>query len=216
MRRRHGPSRERARDHLQADLVNQSETAWFLYAYQAPQQAGVGFSLSGLVVRPVHGRPNVNCTFEWTTDYIFVWGDVGIIEPGVVFSANETLPADLQTANSTTFSVDPEPHFSPSGKGSPPGSLMISVGNAVPGNTFSIGIGMGDSSTLVFPAVSNRNYTITPGPALWIAAGTNVQIGAILDASAVKQNFQVTFPPNIFEVTCTLVKNNKGSQAPPG
>ena len=43
MRRRHGPSRERARDHLQADLVNQSETAWFLYAYQAPREQASGF-----------------------------------------------------------------------------------------------------------------------------------------------------------------------------
>jgi rhizosphere induced protein len=192
-------------------LVNQSETAWCLFAYQAPQQQASGFLCPVWLCSPFMAAPNVNCTFEWTTDYIFVWGDVGIIEPGVVFSANETLPADLQTANSTNFSMDPEPHFSPSGKGSPPGSLMISVGSAVPGNTFSIGIGMGDSSTLVLPAVSNRNYTITPAPALWIAAGTNVQVGTILDTSAVKQNSQVTFPPN--EVTCTLDKNNKWSQA---
>jgi hypothetical protein len=33
------------------------------------------------------------------------------------------------------------------------------------------------------------------------------------DTSAVKQNFQVIFPPNVFEVTCTLDKNNKWSQA---
>jgi hypothetical protein len=196
-------------------LVNQSETAWFMYAYQAPQQQASGFLCPVWLCSPFMIAPNVNCTFEWTTDYIFVWGAVGVIEPGVVFSANETLPADLQAANSTNFSVDPEPHFTPPGKGSPPGSLTISVSSSVPGDTFSIGIGMGDSTTFVLPAASNRNYTITPAPTYWIAAGTNVQAGTILNAPAVKQNFQVTFPPNVFEVTCTLDKNNKWSQAPP-
>jgi hypothetical protein len=194
-------------------LINQSETAWFMYAYQAPQQQASGFLCPVWMCSPFMIAPNVNCTFEWTTDYIFVWGAVGVIAPGVVFSANETLPADLQTANSTNFSVIPEPQFSLPGKGSPPGSLTISVGSSVPGDTFSIGIGMGDSATLVLPAASNRNYTITPAPTYWIAAGTNVQAGTILDASAVKQNFQVTFPPNIFAVTCTLDKNCKWSQA---
>ena len=195
-------------------LINQSETAWCLYAYQAPREQASGFLCPVWLCSPFMIAPNVNWTFEWTTNYIFVWGAVGVSEPGVVFSANETLPADLQTANSTNFSVNPEPHFSPAGTASPPGSFTISIGS-IPGDTFSVGIGMGDSSTFVLPAASNFNYAIAPMSVLWIAAGTNVQAGTILDASAVKQNFQVTFPPNVFEVTCTLDKNNKWSQAPP-
>jgi hypothetical protein len=194
-------------------LVNQSEAAWFMYVYQGPREQAPDFLCPVWLCSPFMIAPNVNCSFAWTPDYIFVWGNVGVIEPGIVFSANETLPADLQAANSTNFSVDPEPHFSPPEKGQSPGSLTISVGSTVPGDTFSIGIGMGDSSTYVLPAAANRIYTITPSPTFWIAAGTNVQVGTILDTSAVKQNFQVIFPPNVFEVTCTLDKNNKWSQA---
>jgi hypothetical protein len=194
-------------------LVNQSETAWFMYVYQAPREQASGFLCPVWLCSPFMIAPSVNYSFEWAPDYIFVWGAVGVIEPGVVFSANETLLADLQTANSTNFSVDPEPRFSPPGTGSPPGSLTISIGSTVPGDTFSIGIGMGDSSTFVLPAAPNFRSTFTPAPTFWIAAGTNVQAGTILDTSAVKQNFQVTFPPNVFAVTCTLDKNNKWSQA---
>jgi hypothetical protein len=194
-------------------LINQSEAAWFFYAYQAPGGQTPGFLCPVWICSPFMIAPNVNYSFEWAPNYIFVWGAVGVIAPGVVFLANETLPADLQTANSTNFSVEPEPQFSPPGKGSQPGSLAINVGGSVPADTFSIGIGMGESATLVLPAVSNRSYTIAPAPTLWIAAGTNVEAGMILDTSAVEQNFQVTFPPNIFKVTCTLNKNSRWSQA---
>lgn len=195
------------------NLVNKANAAWFMYVYQALQNPALGFLSPVWQCSPFMIAPNVNFTFEWATNYIFVWGNVGIIKPGVVFSPNEMLAADLQTANVTNFSASPEPRFSSPVKGSQPGTLAISIDGTVPGDTFSVGIGMGDSATFVMPAAPNQTVTITPPPALWIAADTNVQVGTIIDTSAVKRSFQVTFPPDIFEVTCTLDKNDLWSQA---
>ncbi|KRR23835.1 hypothetical protein CQ14_22645 [Bradyrhizobium lablabi] len=194
-------------------LVNQSEAPWFLYVYQGPREPSQGVLCPIWLCSPFMIAPTVNYSFKWTPTDIFAWGAVGIIEPGVVFSANQILAADLETANSTNFSMDPAPHFTTPEKGQSPGSLTIKAGSTVPADTFSIGIGMSDSATYVLPAVPNRIYMIKPSPTIWIAAGTDVEVGMIIDTSAVKQNFHVIFPPNVFEVTCTLDKNNKWSQA---
>jgi hypothetical protein len=158
--------------------------------------------------------PNTNVTFEWTVDYDFVWGTSGAISPGITFSAGGFIPANPQSANTTTFSLAPGPNLSSAAPGSPPGSMVISDAGTIPNNAFLVGIGMGEVPTIVTPAGPNLRHTITVAspPKYWIAAGTNVQVGTLLDVTKITQSLQVTFPVNVYAVTCTLGADNQWTQ----
>jgi hypothetical protein len=198
-------------------LINQSASPWIFYAYQQ-MPTGESANVAPLVwfCSPFMMVPNTNITFMWTADYNFVWGATGAISPGVTFSAGGFIAADPQSANTTNFSLAPGPNLSPAVAGSPQGSLVISDAGTVPNNTFLVGIGMGDVGTFVTPAGPNLRYTFTPAtpPNYWIAAGTNVQVGTILDVTTITQNLQVIFPINVHAVTCTLGADNQWTQSP--
>src|SRR5664279_3456362 len=110
-----------------------------------------------------------------------------------------------------TFATAPGPNMSPAVPGSPQGTMVINDAATVPNNTFSVGIGMGDAGTFVTTAGPNLLHTFNPAPnpAYWIAAGTNVQVGTILDIATITRNLQVTFPTNVCNVTCVLGSNNE-------
>lgn len=194
-------------------LVNESASPWTFYVYQQlpNQQSANVFSLAWFC-SPFVIVPGANITFQWTIDYTFVWGAVGTIQPGVVFTAGETIDADPQSANITNFSTAPGPNLSAAVAGSPQGSLVINDAATVPSNTFSVGIGMGNAGTFVTAAGPNLKHTFTPTPSYWIAAGTNIQVGTILDITTVTQNLPVVFPINVYDVTCTLNGSNEWSQ----
>jgi hypothetical protein len=198
-------------------LINKSASPWIFYAYQQVpnEQSANMFSLVWFC-SPFMMVPNTSITFQWTVDYNFVWGATGAISPGVTFSAGGIIPADLQSANTTNFSVTPGPNLSPAVAGSPQGSLVISDAATVPNNAFLVGIGMGDVGTLVLAAGPNLRYVFAPAtpPNYWIAAGTNVEVGTILDVTTVTLNFQVIFPINVYAVTCTLGADNQWTQSP--
>ncbi len=198
-------------------LTNKSASAWMFYVYQQmPNEQSANMSSLVWFCSPFMIVPGASITFEWTIDYNFVWGASGAISPGATFSAGEFIPADLLSANSTNFSLEPGPNLSPAVAGNPPGSLSINDADTIPNNTFLVGIGMGDVGTFVTPAGPNLRYTFTPDtpPKYWIAAGTNVQVGTILDVATVTQNLQVIFPVNVYAVTCTLGANNQWTQSP--
>jgi len=190
-------------------LINQSASPWTFYVYQQlpNQQSANVFSLAWFC-SPFVIVPNAQITFQWTIDYTFVWGAVGTIQPGVVFSAGQTVDCDPAAANTTNFSTAPGPNLTIPVAGPPQGSLVIQDAANVPNNTFSVGIGMGNAGTFVTAAGPNLLHTFTPTPTYWIAAGTNVQIGTILNITTITQNLQVTFPVNVYAVSYTLGSDN--------
>jgi rhizosphere induced protein len=197
-------------------MINKSASPWIFYAYQAVpnEQSANMFSLVWFC-SPYLMYPDTFITFEWTVDYNFVWGATGAISPGVTFSAGGYIAADPQSANTTIFSATPGPTLSPAAPGSPQGSLAISDAATVPNNTFLVGTGMGNVGTLVMAAGPNLRYVFpvpTP-PNYWIAAGTNLKVGTILDVTTIAQNLQVTFPVNVYAVTCTLGTDNKWTRS---
>ncbi|MCL8485868.1 MULTISPECIES: protein rhiA [Bradyrhizobium] len=194
-------------------LINNSASPWVFYVYQQlpNQQSANVFSLAWFA-SPYQIVPGANITFQWSIDYTFVWGQTGTIQPGVTFSAGQTIDADPASANTTTFSTSPGPNLSQAVAGQPQGSLVISDAANVPNNSFSVGIGMGSAGTFVTMAGPNLTHTFTPTPTYWIAAGTNVQVGTILDITTVTQNLQVKFPVNVYAVTCTLNSSNQWTQ----
>jgi len=196
-------------------LINQSAAPWTFFSYQQlpSEQSANMFSLVWFC-SPFQIVPAAYITFTWSTDYNFVWSVCGNVQPGVTFSAGESVPADPQSANTTNFSTAPGPNLSAAVPGSPQGSLAISDASTVPNNTFSVGIGMGDAGTIVAAAGPNLLHTFTSTTTYWIAAGTNVQVGTILDLATVSPNLQVIFPVNVYDVTCVLGANNQWTQNP--
>ena len=68
---------------------------------------------------------------------------------------------------------------------------------------------MGDAGTFVTAAGPSLLHTFTPTPTYWIAAGTDVKIGTILDITTVTQNLQVIFPIGVNDASYTLGANNQ-------
>jgi hypothetical protein len=194
-------------------LINQSSMNWTFYVYQQmPNQASANVFSTAWFCSPYLITPGNQITFTWTIDYIFVWGNTGQIQPGITFSASGQQSADLTNANTTTFSTLPGPNLSLPVAGTPAGSLVISDAADVPNNVFSVGIGMGSAGTFVTNAGMNLKHTFTPTPTYWIAAGTNVQVGTILDITTVTQNTQVVFPAGVYSVAYTLGATNQWSR----
>jgi hypothetical protein len=191
-------------------LINKSAGPWNFYVYQQMpnEQSAHVFSLAWFC-SPFMIVPGANITFQWTIDYMFVWGATGSIQPGVTFTAGQTVDADPASLNTTTFSTVPGPNMTAAAMGPPQGSLVIRDAAQVPSGKFSVGIGMGDAGTFVTAAGPNLLHTFTPTPTYWIAAGTDVKIGTILDITTVSQNHQVIFPVNVYDVAYELGPTNQ-------
>lgn len=186
-------------------MRNNASSAWTFYVYQQMpnQQSANVFSLAWFS-SPYRISPGDEISFQWSIDYTFVWGQTGVIQPGVVFSAGGKKHANLVSANTTIFDFAQGPKLSDPVAGPPGGSLVINNTASVPNNMFSVGIGMGSAGTFVTAAGANLKSTFTPTPNYWIAAGTNVQVGTVLDITTVTQNAQVIFPVNVYSVDYTL------------
>lgn len=189
-------------------LKNKSAAAWTFYVYQkAPQPASNIFSLAWFA-SPFVIMPGNQITFEWEITYNFVWGANGQVIPGVTFNASGDISADPAGANTTTFSALPGPNLSGAVKAPPSGSLVIKDADDVPNNTFSVGIGMSGTGTYVVQAGTSLTHQFTPTPSYWVAAGTDVRVGTVLNIQTVTNNAEVKYPVNVFDKTLTLNESN--------
>lgn len=191
-------------------LINKSAMPWTFYVYQqVPNQASSNvFSLAWLA-SPFLMAPTTQIKFDWSVEYGFVWGEAGDLKPGVTFDASGTRPADLTSNNMVNFTNDGNmPTLSQPSTGNPSGSLVISDSSTVPNGSFMVGITMSGTGTHVTQAGPNLVHTFTPTPTYWIAAGTNIQEGTILDITTVNQNMEVVFPVNTYDLTYELGQNN--------
>lgn len=190
-------------------LENNSASPWNFYVYQQmPNQETANVFSTAWFCSPYMIVPKNHITFLWDIDYGFVWGDAGKVGPGVTFVAGGNAPADPQTANTTTFSTLPGPNLSAPTKGNPQGSLVIKDAPNVPNNKFAVGISMSGAGTFVTSAGPNLTHVLTPTPTYWIAAGTDVKVGTILDITTVTQNLQAIFPANVISLIYSLDETN--------
>ena len=184
------------------NLINNSSTTWTFYVYQQlPKLAPNVFSLAW-ICSPYALRPGgTTCTFRWAIQYDFMWG--APIMPGEIFQPLGSMPIDLQTAI-----TKPWPGLTITVQGDPPASLVITEDAKTPSNA-SIGIGMSGSATFVANADPDSCHTFPLSPTYWIAAGTNVQVGTILNISTITPTAQVIFPPAKYNMTGTLGPDNQ-------
>jgi len=192
-------------------LSNASSRPWTFYVYQklptlSPDIFSVAWFASPFVITPGN-----KISFEWQIVYNFVWGATGEIMPGVTFNAGGEIGASPNGANTTNFSNDPGPNLSAAASGQPQGSLVIKDAANVPDETYSVGIGMSGTGTYVVQAGANLTHLFTPTPSYWVAAGTGVKVGRVLDIKTVTQTAEAMFPNNQFKRIGTLGQDNTWS-----
>ncbi len=189
-------------------MKNEAAQSWTFYVYQkAPELSSDVFSLAWFA-SPYEIRPGNKISFTWEIDYDFVWSDTGTLIPGVTFEASGSQPCSPAGDNTTDFNLVDGPGLSTPTQGDPAGSLVINDGSDVPNNQFSVGIGMSGTGTYAVQAGANLQHIFTPTPSYYVAAGTNVKIGTVLNIDTITQNKEVKYGANVYEVTATLNESN--------
>lgn len=150
----------------------------------------------------------VDVDFSWTIDYNFVWSEQGELMPGLMFSANQVLPAGLTQMNRVEFTrQDGAFRFDQQSGSGAEGSLTINGDNRVPKKLASFGIGMSGQGTFAVDAEPNLSAIFTPHPSYWVSFGSFEQ-GQILDIQTLVNTAEVKFPANVFKATAELDSGN--------
>lgn len=178
------------------NVTNNSTNFQDICVYQKPVDLGVPDALS-LAWLAAPTWPNTTVTFTWNIDYSFVWSQTGVLKPGVVFRAHETVAADPENVASNQIQFDFRRDafkFVPGhALGSAEiGSLYIRELSNIPPKTAHVGIGMSDSPTHVVEAQPNTNLVFTPHPEYWITAG-NFTHGEVLDLERITNEAKVPY-----------------------
>lgn len=195
-------------------LKNQAAQPWTFYVYQKmPAQVADVFSLAWFC-SPYQIRVGDQIRFTWEIDYNFVWSDSGQLIPGVDFYASGKKDCSPAGKNTTEFSLTPGPGLSDPVQGPPAGSLVINDAADVPNNRYSVGIGMSGTGSYAVQAGTNLSHTFTPTPSYWIAAGTNVKIGTVLNINTVGLTSEVKFPAATYDMNCVLNGSNAWDISP--
>ncbi|WP_052128686.1 hypothetical protein [Neosynechococcus sphagnicola] len=193
-------------------LQNNSGRDWVLYVYQTlPKQTSTMLSLAWFA-SPYPIAPQDSIEFQWFIDYNFVWGDTGILKPGIKYKASGPRDANPTTLNSTTFGYNSAgsptlstPQLDPENKG----TLVINDLGNLPDLKFSVGIGMSGVGTFVEQAGPNLQHFFTPTPVYWVGAATERRVGDVLDIKTVTRTAPVMYEVGVFEKTMILNSSNQ-------
>jgi hypothetical protein len=191
-------------------VTNNSTQFQDIVVYQKAVDLGVPNALSlAWLTKAAH--PKTTVTFTWYEDYSFVWSETDYPQPGVTFTAQQTVDADPENpeTNHIQFGYPKGAFTFVDGPvvGTPQlGSLYIRTLPDVPVGAGSVGIGMSNAGTFIAPAGPNLNYVFTPHPSYWVAAGT-FTAGEVLDVEEITNSQQVTYQ-STFTRTAVLGSNN--------
>ncbi|ANK85797.1 MULTISPECIES: hypothetical protein [unclassified Rhizobium] len=149
--------------------------------------------------------PGSRVTFTWGVEYSFVWSETGLLQPGINFSASQTVPADPDRQNLIQLTKDQygaTTFGSPSGTGAL-GSLTIQQLSNIAPNKTSVGIGMSGSGTFAVQAAPNMTAVFTPHPNYWVVFG-NYETGDVMDIQDVTEAVEVTYGGSLTSRTAVL------------
>jgi rhizosphere induced protein len=189
--------------------VNNSNELWTFFVYQRlPNQPEQMFSLVWFA-SPYSIAPRDQITFEWQLNYNFMWANTGVLQPGVMFDADEKKDCSPAGTNDTTFSlVSNPPTLSTPVVAQPAGNLIIHEGLNIPNSIFSTGIGMSGHGTFAQQAWPNTQQIYTPTPIYYVAAAPwKMKLRSVLEQT-VSMTSKVDFGPNIFSVTKTFTESH--------
>lgn len=194
------------------DVVNDSASAWdfCLYRQILPHPPANSVSLAWLVQS---AAPSTTLRFQWQTNYAFVWSMNDTLEPGAIFFAAQTWPADPSTANQVTLDeLDSGAlTFSNETQGPIEDALTIVQAPVVPPNQVAVGVAIGGSPALAVLAMPNGSATFPVLEAgLWLTFAPSLQLGQVLPSIPDNQT-NVVFPPYTEAMTATLDFDNEWS-----
>jgi rhizosphere induced protein len=191
--------------------MNQSTTSWYFYIYQriSNQSDNNIYSLAWNV-SPYKIGVGAFMTFNWSVNYSFAWFNTGSLKAGIVPMSGGQVPANLETNNSTIFSVENNtPQFSTPISGAPSGQFLTMGANDIPNSTFSTGIGVSGFATLIGQSNANTQQNFNSDATLWVGATTTLmQTTEVLHQDNISNTSEFIFPLNIYSLTATLGENN--------
>ena len=183
--------------------INSSSLLGSFAVFQKPPGSPTTVFSLAWFARPAH--PGTQVTFNWTTDYCFVWSETGVVKPGISFNASQTVPADPVGQNLTQLTEDNygATYFTPPTRDGQPGALTIQqLSNVVPNRT-AVGIGMSGSGATVLQAAPNVTAVFTPHPNYWVVFG-HYQTGQVLDIEGISNEVEVTYSGSLTSRTVEL------------
>lgn len=177
--------------------------------YQQPPELTNNLTLAWLA-SDLKIQPGQKYSFQWTTNYSFVWSETGQLQPGVTFVASGEKPSDPEVKNVTSFSfADESAGFTEPVEGGENGSLTIKVKDGVPLKKFSIGVGMSGKGAYVVNAQPNVDQIFTPIIKYFVVPATHIVEGQVMDITSIGQPGLVDFETGITTMYATLTKDNK-------
>lgn len=191
-------------------LVNDSVEMGSLCCYQEfPGRSALTLAWFAF---PVAGRSQAS--FSWREDYQFVWGEVGKLEAGVVFEADQQLAATVGYSNEVEFTRASNGAFIFMNQraAEQPDVFIIRQLDTIPLNTVAIGLNMtivqappGSAGTAIYVLAARPNMTIqfTPRPTYHVTFG-DFQAGQVFDAARISNQATVAFPQNVSHMVATL------------
>lgn len=158
-------------------------------------------------------HPETEAAFSWEVAYNFVWSETGVLRPGVVFNASQSVNADLDSNNKITLNYDGAYAFKDQATADKTGTLFIKQDGSIPLKQAAVGVGMGDSPAYAVQAQPNRMLKFTPHPTYWVTFGTFTP-GQVIDLENMTLCQQIDFPPNVYNMKATLRSDNTWIVAP--
>lgn len=190
---------------------NNSNDPYIFYMFQKmPTQPNEVLSLAWLT-SPYKIATNSYVTFKWSIDYNFIWGNTGTLANGEIYDAGGSCSCSPTGDNITTFNViEGAPLFTTPIGGGEDGTLTILLGENIPPNMFSIGIGMSGQGTVVQMALPNIKLSYSLTPEYYVAVSSQIISAEVLDCTD-DNVCLVKFPENIYSLTATLNSDNSWS-----
>jgi hypothetical protein len=160
-------------------------------------------------------HPGTGVTFGWSRNYQFMWGETGVLRPGVVFSPSQSLDADLTTRNSVTLQYNRGFAFKDQRRDPQSvGRLVVTQDPSIPSGTAAVGLGVSGSAAFAFQAQPNMSMNLNlERPEYWVTFGTYAK-GQLLDRWQITNSARVDFPPGVFRMTATLDGGNNWNVQP--
>jgi rhizosphere induced protein len=156
--------------------------------------------------------PTTQIKFTWSVDWGFSWADTGILQPGIMYEASETLAA-TSTVNKVTLDYNGAYRFIDPTKGPDSSRLYLQQNGSIPINSSaSVGVTMSGNTVYATQARPNVNLTFSPHPTYYLAYGQYVQ-GDVIDVSAVNNPLELPYATGVYSLQTTL--NADGTWTPP-
>ncbi len=147
--------------------------------------------------------PRSRIKFEWGDELGFSWAETGELQPGIQFSASETLDPD-GASNMVTLDYDGCYQFVNARQGPDASGLYLAGSDRIPARSkAAVGVTMSGRTVYAVQARPNQALAFALHPQYFVAYG-HYEEGQVIDVGTVGNPLQLSFPAGIYAMTTTL------------